>query len=125
MMSLIAVFMGGGVGSICRYLLVKQYNYSGQEYLSIPYGTAIANLLSCFILGILIQKQFDGIITETSRLLLATGFCGGFSTFSTFGYEIYMFIEKGQLLFGLGYTFLSLFFGILAIFIGIKLMASI
>ncbi|MBK9737320.1 MAG: fluoride efflux transporter CrcB [Saprospiraceae bacterium] len=125
MMSLIAVFMGGGVGSICRYLLVKQYNYSGQEYLSIPYGTAIANLLSCFILGILIQKQFDGILTENSRLLLATGFCGGFSTFSTFGYEIYMFIEKGQLLFGLGYTFLSLFFGILAIFIGIKLMASI
>ena len=125
MTSLVVVFLGGGFGSICRYLLVKQYSYSGQEYHSIPYGTAIANLLSCFILGILIQKQFDGTLTENSRLLLATGFCGGFSTFSTFGYEIYMFIEKGQLLFGLGYTFLSLFFGIFAIFIGIKLILFI
>ncbi|MBK8517920.1 MAG: fluoride efflux transporter CrcB [Saprospiraceae bacterium] len=115
------VFLGGGIGSMCRFALAQKLNYTGQEYVIFPYGTILANILSCLILGILIEKQFSHQLTENYRILLITGFCGGFSTFSTFSYEIYIYMQKDQLLPGLGYTFLSMVSGIAAIIIGIKL----
>ncbi len=115
------VFFGGGLGSICRYYLARHFNYTGQEYIIFPYGTLIANILSCFILGFLIQKQISNHLTENLRLLLATGFCGGFSTFSTFSYEIYIYLQKDQLWQGLGYVSLSLITGVIALIAGIRL----
>jgi len=116
------VFIGGGAGSVCRYFLAQKLNYSGQEYLSFPIGTILANVLSCFILGVLIQKQLNHQLSEQYRLLFATGFCGGFSTFSTFGYEIYTYMQKDQLLLGAGYVSLSLLVGVLALIAGMKLV---
>ncbi|MBP9196880.1 MAG: fluoride efflux transporter CrcB [Saprospiraceae bacterium] len=116
------VFLGGGAGSVCRYFLAQKLNYSGQEYLNFPIGTILGNVLSCFILGILIQKQLNHQLSEQYRLLLATGFCGGFSTFSTFGYEIYTYMQKDQLLLGAGYVSLSLLAGVLALIAGMKLI---
>ena len=121
MMPWIAVFVGGGVGSLLRYMLAKHFNPITDGQMLFPYGTFIANLVSCFLLGILINKHLNGQLSDQTKFLLAVGFCGGFSTFSTFGYEIFLYIQKGQLLIGLLYTALSLVLGVLVVGLGLKI----
>ncbi len=117
----ILIFLGGGLGSVCRYMLAQKWNFSEREFMFFPYGTFLANILSCLILGILLQKQYDNQVSEQYRLFLATGFCGGFSTFSTFSYEIYLYIQRDQWQFGIGYMLFSLLGGVIALLIGLKL----
>ena len=121
MIGWILVFIGGGAGSMLRYYLSQRLNFDGTGYIIFPYGTIISNVISCFILGLLVQKQFSQDLPENYKLLLATGFCGGFSTFSTFAYEIYIYLHNDQLVAGLGYTCLSLVLGMVALILGIKL----
>lgn len=119
-MAVVYVFLGGGLGSIVRYYLsILNADKIGTSW---PLGTLLANLASCFILGILMQKVFNNQIHPSATLLLATGFCGGFSTFSTFSYELYLFFQKGELLPGIIYVGLSLVLGILLMVLGMKII---
>ena len=104
-MSFLYVFLGGGLGSICRYgisLLMKH------TQLSFPLSTFTANAVSCIILGLLIGLHLKQGIADQQRLLWMTGFCGGFSTFSTFSAETFQLFEKGQYQTALLYVGLSL-----------------
>lgn len=95
------VFIGGGLGSICRYGIAKLL----QPYeLIFPWATFIANLLSCIILGALIGWFAKNTATPSYKLLWLTGFCGGFSTFSTFTYETYALLAAGNL----SYAFMNI-----------------
>ena len=92
-MTYIALFFGGGLGSICRFLL-SRYNLTA--FTPLPWGTIAANILSCLVLGyvtaMLAQKP-EG--EEWLRPFFAVGFCGGFSTFSTFGFETLHLLREG------------------------------
>jgi len=115
------VFVGGGLGSLLRYQLGRFIN---QTYLSaFPTATLIINLLACLLLGLVLgylnKPEYQN---QAARILLAVGFCGGFSTFSTFSYETLTLIRQGQTILALGNVFISVILGLAATFIGLVLV---
>jgi CrcB protein len=112
------VFIGGGLGSLCRFGLAQWLN-RGATY---PWGTLLANGLSCIILGMLIALATKESLSSELRLLLITGFCGGFSTFSTFSNELLQMLREGNYLMAGGYLLLSMLFGLLAIWAGLRII---
>ena len=88
------VFIGGGLGSIFRYGIA--HLLASQNY-TFPFATLLANIISCIILGALIGLHLKGGVSTTYKLLLMTGFCGGFSTFSTFSGETLLLLQAGDL----------------------------
>ncbi|HEX6333289.1 MAG TPA: fluoride efflux transporter CrcB [Flavisolibacter sp.] len=107
---------GGAAGSILRYICQRNLN------MSFPYGTLLVNLAGCLLIGLL-WGLFTRHIDEPKRLLLVTGFCGGFTTFSTFTYEgVQMMMENRWILF-IVYTLVSVAGGLAATYLGYKLTA--
>lgn len=87
MMQLVWIGLGGGLGAILRYLLgglVQHWTNSA----SFPYGTLAVNILGCFMIGLLGHLgEARGAFSPEGRLLVFTGILGGFTTFSSFGFE--------------------------------------
>jgi len=122
MKNLLLVFVGGGFGSVLRYLLGKWLNNTQSE---IPYGTFAANILGSLLIGLILGLAIkNNTLTENHTLLLATGFCGGFTTFSTFAYENHVFLKAGDFTSFAVYTIASFVIGFLAVFGGMYLAKS-
>ncbi|GGX08734.1 fluoride efflux transporter CrcB [Aquimarina muelleri] len=116
MKQIFLVFIGGGTGSIARYLISKYLNNSST---GIPYGTLTANVLGCLLIGIILGLSLkNNIISQNTVLLLATGFCGGFTTFSTFAYENHVLLKSGDFINFILYAIASLVIGLLFVFLG-------
>ena len=95
MKELLAVFIGSGLGGLSRFLLGKSID--GLHDHHFPTGTFVVNVLACFILGFVIGlADHKQILSPTARLFLAVGFCGGFSTFSTFSSETLTLFQQGH-----------------------------
>ncbi|MGB4775565.1 MAG: CrcB family protein [Daejeonella sp.] len=85
MREILFVFIGGGLGSAARFMVAKFYQRWNPVF---PFATLTVNFLSCFIFGAFIMLGANRLnITNTPKLILLTGFCGGFSTYSAFTFE--------------------------------------
>lgn len=118
MMNFLYVFIGGGLGSICRYGISKLIRQSDMHF---PTATFIANVISCIVLGYLLGLTLKNGLSSPQRLLWMTGFCGGFSTFSTFSGETFQLLQSGQSTTAIAYVLASLLVCILCIWLGLWL----
>ena len=112
----IIVGIGSGIGGICRYLISLTMGHAGNGF---PWGTFAANVTGCLLIGLLwgVTSRFHNLPPAFS-LLLMVGFCGGFTTFSTFSKEgLTMLQTNNYMLFTL-YTLGSMVLGILAVGLG-------
>lgn len=106
MLNLIAIFLGGGIGAVSRFLislnLTKIYN------INLPIATFLVNIIGSFAIGflyILFMEKTD--LTPALKLALTVGFCGGLTTFSTFSLELFEMISHQQFMQAAIYALLS------------------
>ena len=114
---LIIVGTGGFIGTVARYL--SQQFFQKHFPSSFPFGTMWVNIAGCFLVGLIYALAEKGnILTPEWRLFLATGICGGYTTFSAFAFENTSLLRDGQILYAAIYVGVSVVAGILAAWLG-------
>ena len=119
--TLVIIGLGGGLGSVARYLTGLYINKL--HTFLFPIGTFAANIVGCLIIGVIYGfSERNAWLNAEWRLFLATGFCGGYTTFSTFSYENLQLLQTNQ--FGLfaAYAIGSFAIGLLAVWLGLSLV---
>lgn len=112
---LLAVFLGGGLGSLARFG-VSSLVTTGFKTIN-PLGTLTANVVSTVALGVVLYLASNKLgMSDNVKVFLITGFCGGFSTFSTFSYETFELLRTGQFWFAAANILISLALGLGVLF---------
>lgn len=118
MKELFFVFVGGGTGSLLRYsvsMLWKHLSLSPRfEGIIFPWPTFIVNILGCAMISLFYRYSEQWGLSPETRLMLTTGLCGGFTTFSTFSYEGITLLRQGYITTYIIYLMLSIVLGLLA-----------
>lgn len=118
--NLVIVAIGGGVGSALRYLLQETLHKQLDNFE--PYGTFVVNILGCLLLGLLAgYAEQEKLVSSSLNLLLISGFCGGFTTFSTFALQGNTLFISSKPIQAILYIGLSVVVGLLAAYFGYKL----
>ena len=115
-LNIFSIFLGGGIGAVMRYLTsllyLKVFNFN------FPLATLSVNLVGSFLLGILAVYLFeDDTIPEPVKYALTVGLCGGFTTFSTFAFEVFDMLKRGE-------YFISIFYIVLSVFLSVLISAA-
>jgi fluoride exporter len=119
--TLAIIGLGGGLGSIVRYLTgLYVSKLSSAQF---PVGTFAANIVGCIVIGVIygFSERYAWLSIEW-RLFLATGFCGGYTTFSTFSYENLHLLQTNQYGLFAAYSISSFAIGLLAVWLGLSLV---
>ncbi|MHC1707847.1 MAG: fluoride efflux transporter CrcB [Bacteroidales bacterium] len=120
---LLLVGSGSFLGGIARYLTSRYIQHVVMT--AFPFGTFVVNILGCFIIGILYGLSEKGSFMSVEyRLFLTAGFCGGFTTFSTFSQENLALFKDGNIFIAALYISGSVFFSLLATYLGNILVKS-
>ena len=115
------VFLGGGLGSLARYGVARWLPPAETVNGDFPWATLVANLLACIVLGIGVGLTGRELLERPAQLFLLTGFCGGFSTFSTYALELLLLGEEWYTGTAVVYLLASTIGGILALWIALSL----
>ncbi len=108
---------GGFLGTISRFLASRYFQ--NLFLTSFPLGTFIVNITGCFLIGIFLgMSQKGNLLSPEWRMFLTVGFCGGFTTFSTFASENLALLKDGNFVYFALYTGLSVFIGLMATYVG-------
>jgi len=119
MKQFLLVFLGGGIGSLLRYFISRTFNTYFQHFYL---GTFLVNIIGCLIIGLVLGISFkSNLLSQNQTLLLTTGFCGGFTTFSSFALENQSLLKSGEILHFSFYTIASIAVGIFAVILGLWL----
>lgn len=117
-MNLLIIALGGALGAVSRFLLGNGVSRALGS--ALPYGTFVINIVGCFAMGLLMTIIVDReMLPAAWRLFLCVGFLGGFTTFSSFGYEALMLLTEGRLLAALAYVGGSVVLGLVAAATGV------
>jgi len=115
--TLFIIGSGSFLGGVARYLTARVVQNSFAS--AFPYGTLAVNLLGCLLIGLIFGiSQRTNMISDEWRIFLTVGFCGGFTTFSTFANENMTLLRDGNFFYFALYTGLSVFLGLVAVFFG-------
>ena len=115
-MNLVAIFIGGGLGSLCRYGIGKFI--MSYESSVLAYATLFSNVLSTIVLALFVyffQEKMG--LNEAWKLFVITGFCGGFSTFSTFSFETFELLKNDQTALAFANVFVSVFLCLFVLYV--------
>ncbi len=119
MKQMLLVFLGGGLGSLLRYIISKSFNTYFQHFYL---GTFLVNILGCLIIGLVLGISYkNNFLSQDQTLLLTAGFCGGFTTFSSFALENQTLLKSGEIFYFSFYTIASITVGIIAVILGLWL----
>ena len=118
-MKFLLVFIGGGLGAMARYFVTT--NLVGKLG-NFPIGTMTVNILGSFLMGVVVGIIAGRASLENVRLLLAAGFLGGFTTFSSFSAETLTLIQGGQIFSAMTNILVSVVAGLAACFAGLTLI---
>lgn len=121
--TLLLIGSGGFLGTVSRYLLSRYISLQWPH--AFPFGTFTVNILGCLLIGIVMGLTFQSALSPQNRLVLATGFCGGFTTFSTFSLEMFEIYQKGQWAVSFAYMAASVIFGLIALWLGFWIVKSL
>ena len=117
--NILLIFVGGGLGSVCRYLISEIAYFKKFHF---PYPTLVTNLIGCLLIGLALGWSIKNSNSDSSLTIMFTiGFCGGFTTFSSFSQESLVLINNNNYNYLFFYVLSSVLIGILSVFMGLKI----
>lgn len=117
-MELLSIAAGGALGAVSRFCLGNLISRIIGS--ALPYGTFVINIVGCFFMGLIMTMIIErGMLATAWRLFLCVGFLGGFTTFSSFGYETLMLLREEKIVAALAYVGGSIILGLMSAALGV------